>query len=50
MVFEPCKIEPDILLRPRGEDHYESIDVCADDLIIASKDPESTTDVLTNFF
>ena len=48
MGFEPCKMEPDIWLRPYGEDHYECITVHSDDLIIASKDPKETTYVLTN--
>ena len=41
-------MEPEIWLRPHGEDHYEHIDVCVVDLLIASKDPKNMTDVLTN--
>ena len=48
MGFEPCKMEPEIWLRPCGEDHYEHIAVCVDDLLIASKDPKGTIEVLTN--
>ena len=31
-----------------GEDHYECIAVCLDDLLVVSKDPKSATDVLIN--
>ena len=31
-----------------GEDHYENVAICVDDVLIASKDPKSATDVLTN--
>ena len=48
MGFEPCKMEPDIWMRPCGEDHYEYIAVYVDDLLIASKDPKAIIDVLTN--
>ena len=41
-------MEPDIWLRPHGEDHYECIAVYVDDLLIVSKDPESAIDVLIN--
>ena len=47
MVFEPCKMEPDFWLRPRREDYYEHIAIYTDNPLIASKDPKSTTDVLT---
>ena len=45
MSFEPCKMEPDIWLRD-NEDHYEYIDVCADDLLIVSKDPNNIVNIL----
>ena len=48
MGFEPYNIEPDIWLRPYGEDHYEHICVCVEDLLIASKDTKSAIDSLTN--
>ena len=48
MRFEPCKIEPDIWMRPCGEGHYEYIAVYVDDLLIASKDPKAIIDVLTS--
>ena len=41
-------MEPGIWLHPHEEDHYEHIDVYADDLLIACEDPQSVTDVLTN--
>ena len=41
-------MQPDIWLIPCGEDRYECIDVCADDLLITSKDPKGMIDVLTN--
>ena len=47
MCYEPCKIKPDFCLRDCGE-HYDHIDVYVDDLLIASKDPQSTVDTLTN--
>ena len=34
MVYEPCKMEPDISFRDYGE-HYEHVDVYVDDLLIA---------------
>jgi len=37
--------EKDIWMRDMG-DHYECIAVCADDLLIASKDPDSTIKIL----
>ena len=48
MGFEPCKMEPDIWLCPCAEDNYEYIDINADDLLIASKDPKGIIDILTN--
>ena len=48
MEFELCKMEYDIWLRSYKEDHYAHIFVYVDDLIIASKDPKSAIDVLTN--
>ena len=41
-------MDPDVWLCTHGEDHYEHIDVYVDDLLIASKEPKSETDVLTN--
>ena len=41
-------MEPDTWLRPCGEDHYECITLCADDLLIASKDQKGILDVLNN--
>ena len=41
-------MEPDIWMCLCREDHYEHIAVYVDDLIIASKDPKATIDVLTN--
>jgi hypothetical protein len=38
MGFEPCKAEPDIWMRRRGE-FYEYVGVYVDDLAIVSKDP-----------
>ena len=48
MGFEPCKMDTDTWSCLHGEDHYEHISVYVDDLLIASKDPKSVTDVLTN--
>ena len=48
MAFELCMMEPAIYLFPHGEDHYEHIAVYVDDLLITSKDPKSTIDILTN--
>ena len=48
MGFEPCKIETYIWLLPHGEDYYECVSVYSCDLLIASKEPKSATDVLTN--
>ena len=48
MGFEPCKMEPDIWLRPYGKDNYEHIFSCVDELLIDSKNPKGTIDVLTN--
>ena len=45
MGFIPCKAEPDIWMRDRG-DHYEYIAVYTDDLTIASRDPEAITNAL----
>jgi hypothetical protein len=36
--FLPCKVEPDIWIRDRG-DHYEYVGVYVDDLAFAMKDP-----------
>jgi hypothetical protein len=47
MGFVPCKMEPDVWMRDRG-DHYEYIAVYVDDLAIASKDPQSIIDVFTS--
>ena len=46
MGFHPSLAEPDIWMRPQT-DHYEYIAVCVDDLLIASKDPESIINDLT---
>ena len=46
MGFEPCKMEPDIWLRD-CEHHCEHTAVCADDLLTASKDPNSAVNILT---
>ena len=48
MGFEPFKMEPDIWSRPHGEDHYDHISIHADDLLITSKGPKITIDILTN--
>ena len=41
-------MELDTWLLPYMEDHYECISVCADDLLVSSKDPKSAIDFLTN--
>jgi hypothetical protein len=46
MGFEPCKAEPDIWMH-RVDNFYEYIAVYVDDLCIASKDPKTITDMLT---
>ena len=46
MGYEPFKIEPDTWLNDCG-DHHEHITVHVDDLLIASKDPQSVVDALT---
>jgi hypothetical protein len=38
--FLPCKVEPDIWMRDKG-DHYEYVGVYVDDLVFAMKDPSS---------
>jgi hypothetical protein len=43
--FAPCKAEPDIWLRRKGE-IYEYVAVCVDDLAIAMKNPQEFVDVL----
>ena len=48
MGFEPCKMELDIWLHPYGEDYYDHIAVCVDDLLIASNHPKQIIDALTN--
>ena len=48
MRFEPHKMEPDTWFLPRGEDHYEYITFCVDNLIITYKDPKNITDLLIN--
>jgi hypothetical protein len=45
MGFFPCKMEPDVWMRDKG-DHYEYIATYVDDLCIASKDPKAITDCL----
>ena len=40
MGFKPSRADPDIWMRDKG-DHYEYIAVYVDDLLIASKDPQS---------
>jgi len=45
--FKPCKAEPDIWLRKRG-DKYEYVGVYVDDLAIVSKYPKEITDLLVN--
>ena len=47
MGFFPCKAEPDIWMRDKG-DHYEYVAVYVDDLLIASKNCKDITDVLLN--
>jgi Reverse transcriptase (RNA-dependent DNA polymerase) len=43
--FFPCKAEPDIWMRKKGN-LYEYIAVYVDDLAIAMKDPKELTDIL----
>ena len=45
--FFPCKAEPDIWMRDKG-DHYEYVGVYVDDLAFAMKDPQTFADVLQN--
>ena len=45
--FQPCKAEPDIWMRRKG-DIYEYIAVYVDDLAIAMVDPKEFTDTLIN--
>ena len=45
--FEPCKSEPDIWMRPM-DNHYEYIAVFVDDLCIASRDPQSIINELSD--
>jgi Reverse transcriptase (RNA-dependent DNA polymerase) len=45
--FFPCKAEPDIWMRKKGN-LYEYIAVYVDDLAIAMKDPKELTDILEN--
>ena len=40
MGFKPCRMDPDVWLRDKG-DHYEYIGTYVGDLCIASKDPEA---------
>ena len=47
MGYEPCNMDPDVWLKDCGE-NYEHIAVYADDLLIASKDPQCVVDILTN--
>jgi hypothetical protein len=47
MGFFPSKAESDIWMR-QVDDHYEYIAVYVDDLMIASKDPNTLVDTLTN--
>ena len=47
MGYVPCKMEPDIWLKDCGT-HYEYIAVYVDDLLIASKEPQSVIDTLIN--
>jgi len=46
MGFFTSKAEKDIWMRDKG-DHYECIAVCVDDLLIASKEPDSIIKLLT---
>ena len=48
MVFKLCKIDPDIQFHLGGQNHYDNITVCLDDLLITFKDPKITADILTN--
>ena len=43
--FFPCKAEPDIWMRDKG-DHYECVAVYVDDLMIASRSPQAIVDAL----
>jgi Reverse transcriptase (RNA-dependent DNA polymerase) len=43
--FFPCKAEPDIWMRKKGN-LYEYIAVYVDDLVITMKDPKDLTDIL----
>ena len=45
MGFFPSKAEEDIWMRDAGT-HYECIEVCFDDLMIASHDPKAIVDAL----
>ena len=47
--FFPSRAEPDIWMRDKG-DHYEYIGVYVDDLLIASKDPQSIIATLTDVY
>ena len=47
MEFTPSKVEPDIWMR-HIRDHYEYITEYEDDITIASKDPNTIIDILTN--
>ena len=47
MGFFPCKAEPDIWMRRKG-DKYEYIAVYVDDLAIAAEEPQEITDLLQN--
>ena len=47
MGFDPCKMEPGMWLKYCG-DHYEHIAVCADDLLIASKDTKGIVENLND--
>ena len=47
MGFVPCRAEPDIWMRDKL-DHWEYIGTYVDDLAIASKDPKSIVDTLTD--
>ena len=45
MGFQPSRAEPDIWMR-RQDDHYEYIACYVDDLLIASRNPQSIIDAL----
>ena len=47
MGFVPCRAEPDIWMRDKL-DHWEYIGTYVNDLAIASKDPKSIVDTLTD--